>query len=496
MTLEALKKMREFAGSRETEGLSDEAIKRFLALDPQLGQAIETAAAEQARLRETDVEIIAAPEAEAASMLQTYFSNFYDEYAINPYIALAAKGPWIVTTHGAVLHDSGGYGMLGFGHNPTEIMEVLAKPMVIANIMTPSISQKHFAEALRRELGHSRGACPFESFVCMNSGSEAVTVAARISDINAHHLTRPGARYEAAKIRFLALEGGFHGRTDRPAQASGSTQKAYRTHLASFQNRDTLTLVPPNDIAALEAAFARAKHEGVFFEMMLMEPVMGEGNPGMAVTREFYDRARELTNEMGTFLLVDSIQAGLRAQGCLSIVDYPGFQTAEAPDLETYSKALNAAQYPLSVLAMGPRAATSFRRGVYGNTMTTNPRAIEVGTATLNAITPELRQNIRDRGVEFVDKLNGLRQAFPGLVKDVQGCGLLVSITLDHRVPVLGPDGIERYCRVHGMGVIHGGDNALRFTPPFTITSAEIDLMIDVLRDAMEHYQPSLVAAE
>ena len=56
-----------------------------------------------------------------------------------------------------------------------------------------------------------------------------------------------------------------------------------------------------------------------------MEPVMGEGNPGQAITPEFYARARELTEAHGALLLVDSIQAGLRTHGVLSICDYPGF---------------------------------------------------------------------------------------------------------------------------------------------------------------------------
>ena len=48
-------------------------------------------------------------------------------------------------------------------------------------------------------------------------------------------------------------------------------------------------------------------------------------------------------------------QAGIRAMGSLSVVDYPGYETAEAPDMETYSKALNGGQYPLSVLALQVR---------------------------------------------------------------------------------------------------------------------------------------------
>ena len=39
--------------------------------------------------------------------------------------------------------------------------------------------------------------------------------------------------------------------------------------------------------------------------------------------------------------------------------------------------------------------------------------------------------------------------------------------------------------RKHGINVIHGGTNALRFTPSFDITSEEVDLIIDATRDAL-----------
>ncbi len=67
----------------------------------------------------------------------------------------------------------------------------------------------------------------------------------------------------------------------------------------------------------------------------------------------------------------------------LSIVDYPGFEKLDPPDMETYSKALNAGQYPLSVLAVSERAADLYNKGIYGNTMTANPRALDVALARL-----------------------------------------------------------------------------------------------------------------
>jgi acetylornithine/succinyldiaminopimelate/putrescine aminotransferase len=494
--LARLHAMRAFGRGRDTIGLRDAVIERFLAVDPNLGQAIDEAWAEHEALASAQPEQLALHEAGLISWLQHDFVNFYEADAVNPYVPLAARGPWIVTSHGAVLHDSGGYGMLGFGHAPPHVLEAMSRPFVMANVMTASFAQRRLTDALRAEIGHARaGGCPYARFLCMNSGSESVTVAARISDILAHRATGPGGRYEGRTVKFLALSGGFHGRTDRPAQASSSSQDRYRKHLHSFRNRENLVVVNPNDVDGLRRAFEDADRDGVFFEMMLFEPVMGEGNPGLGVTRAFYDVARTLCDRMGTLLLADSIQAGLRAHGVLSIVDYPGFEDADPPDMETWSKAINAAQYPLSVLGMTERAAALYERGVYGNTMTGNPRAAEVGAATLEAITPALRENIRSRGRELVAMFTALSHRWPDVYQHAQGTGLLVSVDIDPRVPVLGPDGIETWCRKHGMGVIHGGKNALRFTPHFGITSAELALIGEILESAAQHFHLEHVEA-
>jgi len=479
-----LHSMRSRSGERLTIGLSDEVIARFCISDETLVQAIEEASSLFDSLPSTQ-----ADEATLVEELQSDFINFYAPETVNPYVAIAARGPWIVTAHGAVLHDNGGYGMLGGGHGPDEIINAMSKNWVMANVMTPSFSQKRLADGLRKELGHTRGSCPFSKFICMNSGSESVTVACRISDVNSLRMTGEGGRYAGKPTKLLAIEKAFHGRTDRPAQLSHSCLPSYDANLATFRDRDTLLLVPSNDTEALRAAFAAADADGYFIELMALEPVQGEGNPGQCVSREFYDEARRLTLEHGSMLLVDSIQAGIRGQGCLSIIDYVGFEDCQVPDLETWSKALNAGQYPLSVLGLSPRASELYVVGIYGNTMTTNPRALETAVAVLDKITPELRQNIRDMGVEFLAKLEGLAVDFPSVVLKTQGTGLLLSIELDPvKMKVVGHDQVEVWCRKNGLGVIHGGENALRYTPHFGITSEEIDLVIDVTRQAIQAF--------
>jgi len=487
--LEILQRIRQETGDKLTVGLSDDTIRHFLKSDQRLGHAIKTAEVQFSEWKLLYPTQLKLSEKELIAFTQKNFVNFYAVDAINPYLALAAKGPWIITTCGAVIYDAGGYGMLGSGHSPDFILKVLPKEHVMANIMTASFTQLRFIEKMQAEIGQCRSPSlrnPYSHFIVMNSGSESMTVATRISDANADKLTTKGAIHEGKKIKFLALKGGFHGRTERPAQASDSSRRSYEKNLASFKGLDNLVLVEPNDVEGLKKAFEVAAHQGVFFEMMFLEPVMGEGNPGLAATPEFFKTARELTKKMGTLLVVDSIQAGIRAHGYLSICDYPGFESLEAPDLESFSKALNAGQYPLSVLAMAPGISALYAKGIYGNTMTSNPKALETACAVLDNMNEGLRLNIRHRGEEFVTKLKELMTEFPGIVTGAQGTGLLVSCEINGEIfDVVGWDGIETIMRKNGIGVIHGGINSLRFTPVFDISSAEIDLLIAGIRHAL-----------
>jgi len=480
-----LLQIRSADGTKLTQGLSDEIIKKFIESDSSLVKAINLATDAFSKVKSEYPELINLDEKDQIALIHADYINFYAADAVNPYVALAGKGPWIVTLKGAVLHDNGGYGMLGAGHAPDHVLEAMSRPHVMANIMTPSYYQKRLADLLKREIGKGRECCPFDKFICMNSGSEAVTVASRISDVNAKKQTGMGGDNYGKTIKIMALEGAFHGRTDRPAQYSDSSLKSYKKNLASFQGRNNLITVPINDIEALKEAFDHAANNNEFIESFFMEPVMGEGNPGMAITPEFYATARALTEAHGTLFLVDSIQAGLRTQGCLSICDYPGFENLPAPDMETYSKAMNAGHYPLSVLALNKKAADLYVVGIYGNTMTANPKALDVAYTVLTHITEETKNNIREKGQLFVEKLTALQNKMNGEIDNVQGTGLLFSCALGPEYKAYGKNSIEEYLRHQGIGVIHGGENSLRFTPHFNITTAEVELIVDAVEAAL-----------
>lgn len=477
--------LRAHAGQRLTQGLDDASVERLAVAHPDLAGAIAAAASEYARIKDEAGDLLDLDEQDQIDAMQAGFVNFYADDAIVPYIALAACGPWVISLKGAVLYDAGGYGMLGFGHTPADVMAAAAKPQVMANIMTPSLAQRRFVQAMKKEIGHSRGGCPFSHFMCLNSGSEAVGLAARIADINAKLQTDPGAPHAGATIKRVVIKGSFHGRTDRPALYSDSSRKAYDQHLASYRGENSVITVAPYDEAAMRKVFADAKANNWFIEAVFLEPVMGEGDPGRAVPASFYKLVRELTREHGSLLLIDSIQAALRAHGTLSFVDYPGYETLDPPDMETYSKALNGAQFPLSVLAVTEHAAKLYRKGVYGNTMTTNPRALDVAVATLARLSPEVRQNIRLRGEQAVQKLEALKTKLGGLITKVQGTGLLFSCELAPQFKCYGAGSTEEWLRMHGVNVIHGGENSLRFTPHFGMDEEELDVLVEMVGRAL-----------
>lgn len=491
--IELLQPLRAVPGARLTRGLDSATIRHFEKEGTGLREAVRQAVSEFLRLKKEFPELIPLDEVDQIRSCQKELLKFYGEDKANPYVALAACGPWLVTLKGAVVYDCGGYGILGFGHNPQGVLEAIRRPQVMANIMTPNAAHLRLTKALQKEIGRRRrDGCPYSRFVVLNSGSEAVAFAARLADTNAKDLTDPGGARAGAGIKKLALSGGFHGRTDRPARFSHSTAPAYEAHLASFRGRDDLVAVPANDLSALADAFQRVETEGDFIEALFIEPVMGEGNPGLATTPEFYALARRLTKDHGSLLLVDSIQAGLRATGYLSVTDYPGFEELEPPDMEAYSKALSAGQYPISVVALGARAAKVFKRGTYGNTMTANPRGLDVATAVLDGMTPELRRNIAAKGWRFLAELGEMARELDGAIVGVQGTGLLFSCQLAPELSAAGAGSAEDAMRRAGLGVIHGGRNSLRFTPRFGITDTETTLVLDRLRVGLEEQWSSI----
>ena len=116
--IDILAPLRGHAGKVRTKGLDDATLLRLAATFPEIEAAARAAVAQYAQVRAGYADLLDLDEPAQIDTLQAGFVIFYPDDAVNPYVALAARGLWVVTLKGAVVHDSGGYGMLGFGHTP------------------------------------------------------------------------------------------------------------------------------------------------------------------------------------------------------------------------------------------------------------------------------------------------------------------------------------------------------------------------------------------
>ena len=146
--------------------------------------------------------------------------------------------------------------------------------------------------------------------------------------------------------------------------------------------------------------------------------------------------------------------------------------------MKFFQKAINGGQFPLSVLGLSEKAIDRFNFGLYGNSMTGNPRGLEVANTILSMMTPQVKQNIVSKG-RYLKKAFQQFQDKYDFIEDVTGSGLLMGIHLNKQVvDVLDA---EYELRMMGLNIIHGGENALRLTPWFLITQEECDFIIDLL---------------
>lgn len=438
---------------------------------------------------------IALPQLESVSSstdiqrnLQSNILPFYNETTRSPYIPLCAKGPWVITENGAVVYDVGGYGMLGFGHSPDWVSPILAKEHVMTNIMTPHRIHQTFTELLKERIGASAGPgheCPYSRFAFLNSGSEGIELAMRVANARARSMHSDQHPTDKPTL-WLTLKQGFHGRTYMAAQLSDSTAAQYHRHLQTFPKNNVST-IDINDVTGFIETF-RSLQRTYTIQGVCMEPVMGEGNPGIQIDRTFYDTVRKHTADHHAALVIDSVQAGIRTNGHLSVVDYPDLQGIAPPDIEVFSKIIHSGQYPLSIVATTEAFAQSFPTNLYGNTMTGNPKALDIGYETLKRMDSSVIRNIQEKGVRFKQMLSQLHEEYPQLVTHVTGKGLLLALHIDPVWKVDAHRGLEYICRRNGLNVIHGGDNALRFTPHVLLQDTEITLIYHLLRKSLEEW--------
>ncbi|WP_433872314.1 acetylornithine transaminase [Saccharopolyspora sp. CA-218241] len=269
-----------------------------------------------------------------------------------------------------------------------------------------------------------------------NSGAEANEAAFKIARLT-------------GRLKVVATEGGFHGRTMGALALTGqpAKQKPFEPLPPGVVH------VPYGDAAALESA-VDTETAAIF-----LEPVQGEN--GVVVPPPDYLRAaRELADRTGALLVVDEVQTGIGRTGTWFAFQRAGI----VPDVITLAKGLGGGLPIGACIGIGA-AADLLHPGQHGTTFGGNPVVCAAALAVLDTIAADgLLAHVEQVGAELAD---GIRALEHPLVAEVRGVGLLLGVGLTAPVSASVAAAAQRA----GYLINPIQPDALRLCPPLVLRS-------------------------
>ncbi|PKG74546.1 aspartate aminotransferase family protein [Shewanella sp. Choline-02u-19] len=284
-----------------------------------------------------------------------------------------------------------------------------------------------------------------------NSGAEANEAALKL--VRRYAMNKFGAE----KDQIIAFDKAFHGRTFFTVSVGG--QAAYSDGFGP--KPQSITHVPFNDIAALEAVFSDKTCA------VMMEPLQGEGGI-IDADPEFLTAVRALCDKHNALLVFDEVQTGVGRLGEL----YAYMRGDVVPDILTTAKALGGG-FPIAAMLTTKEIAEHLKIGTHGSTYGGNPLACAIGNAVLDVVnTPEVLDGVKKREQLLRDGLSKINDKYD-VFSEVRGQGLLLGAVVNEKYQGRAKEflvaGIEE-----GVMSLVAGANVVRFTPSLVIPEADI----------------------
>ena len=373
-----------------------------------------------------------------------------------------AAGHYVIAKGRRTFDGVGGVACSVRGHNPENYVAELAD--------LQHVSDYHgaVAERLRELTG-------LECLLPAVSGASAVEIALRIGLVSQH-----------PKKYVLALKGGFGGKT--LLALTGTARESYKKHLGPLYE-NVLYIDPFAESALQDLDDALEQYPIGIVQIELIQAVGGIRPVPENVVRHLESRRRE----RGYLLFVDEVQTGMYRTGPFTLSEKMGI----APDLLTIGKGTSDMMCPFAITlysaairerleAILPDLQQSLRRrGDY-----------EFGYKTLlNTLTRTEKSGLSQRVSESGDlfaKLLSDRLSSCKAVRNVRVFGLLIAIELDANgwlqrllkgmAPSLYIYDLLRHPSFPVfMGYCQYEPTVLKFTPPLSITRAEIEQVSDTI---------------
>ena len=381
------------------------------------------------------------------TMINRWSNSVQNNYG-SPSIGLV-KGKGIVVTDAdgqQYLDFLGGIATNILGHAHPAIVKAVTKQVSILSHVSNFYVHPNAVE-LAEKLASMTGDKSAKVFFCQ-SGAEANEAALKLS-------RRTG------KVRAVAAQGAFHGRTMGALSLTGQPSKR-EPFLPLVKG---VKHVPYGDIEAMRKAVSKKT------AMVIIEPIMGEA--GVIVPpADYLQELRALCDAKGALLVIDAVQTGMGRTGDWFGYEYSGI----TPDVITLAKGLGGGLPLGAMIALG-KASDLFQPGDHGSTFGGNPVTTAAGLAAIKFIeSQKLLKKVEKQGAYLMQEL----ALVPG-VSEVRGAGLLLGIELEN----LKSSDVAIALQKSGVLVNAANPTTIRLAPALIVTDVQIKKFISIFKKVM-----------
>lgn len=381
---------------------------------------------------------------------------FIGNYARYPVAMEKGEGCQLTDADGREYLDFlAGIAVCALGHCHPAVTEAICKQ---ASTLV-HVSNLYYTKP-QTELAEMLVANSFADMVFMtNSGAEANEAAIKLARIYSGE----------GKYGVISLAGSFHGRTLATVAATGQP----KFHAGFEPLPEGFSYAPFGDLAAIEALITESTCA------ILCEPLQGEGGV-RPLEQEYLKGIRDLCDKHNLLLIFDEVQTGMGRTGTLFAYQ----QLGVVPDIMSVSKALGNG-LPIGAMLTTEKIAAALVPGTHASTFGGNPVASAAAVTVMKImLQDDFLPGVREKGVYFSGKLQGLADKYPSLATGVRGLGLILGLVLTDKGIEHGTDVVNTMFE-KGYLMNFAGGAVLRFVPPLVVTEQEIDRFVVALDETL-----------
>ncbi len=403
--------------------------------------------------------------------------------------ARSAEGVYITDEKGKrYLDGSSGAVTCSLGHSHPAIVELIRKQAGRLQFVYRSQFGSDEAESLATRLFElSPGKAYAHSFF-VNSGTEAIETAMKVA---LQHFLERGL---PKKIQFVSRWKSYHGITMGALSLSGHPLRRQRFE-STLQKYPGLRADLEKDSLEIHEQEFRATIERLGAENIaafVAEPIVGAAGTALTPLPGYYSRMKSVCQEHDILFITDEVMTGLGRTGKWFGIEHWN----ETGDIVAVGKSLGAGYAPIAATLLTDAVIDPIRKGsgliMSGHTYSGHPFSCATALRVLEVVQEDdLLTNVNTQGAYLKANLLALKKRFP-VIEVVRGKGLMLGVEFDPSIKGFQASLLDR-CYQNGLLVYpsvagpEGTDeNGILISPPFIITQAQCDELLEKLVQSLD----------